>query len=210
MTNLQDFQICHGDLPESLLLEYLQSDNIAVDTETMGLLPMRDRLCLVQICNSHGQVTVIPIAKKQTSAPNLKQLLEAKSVSKIFHFARFDLAILQYQLDIYVNPIFCTKLASKLVRTYAPKHGLKDLIQELEKVELDKSSQSSDWGNMENLTEAQLKYAANDVKYLITAKEKLIKMLEREERLELAEKCFQCISTIVALDLMQYKDIFEH
>ena len=210
MTNLQDFQICHEDLPESLLLEYLQSDNIAVDTETMGLLPWRDRLCLVQICNSQGQVTVIPIAKKQKSAPNLKQLLEAKSVSKIFHFARFDLAILQYQLDIYVNPIFCTKLASKLARTYSPKHGLKDLIQELEKVELDKSSQSSDWGNMENLTEAQLKYAANDVRYLITAKEKLIKMLEREERLELAEKCFQCIPTIVELDLMQYKDIFEH
>ncbi|HEY9700900.1 MAG TPA: hypothetical protein V6C58_00545 [Allocoleopsis sp.] len=100
----------------------------------------------------------------------ITSLIEANSVSKIFHFARFDLAILQYQLDIYVNPIFCTKLASKLARTYAPKHGLKDLIQELEKVELDKSSQSSDWGNMDNLTEAQLKYAANDVKYLITAK----------------------------------------
>jgi ribonuclease D len=210
MTTLKEFQICEQDLSDAMLSAYLQADAIAVDTETMGLLPWRDRLCLVQLCNPQGQVTVITIAKGQKSAPNLKQLLEANSAVKIFHYARFDLAILKYQLDIYVNPVFCTKIASKLARTYSPRHGLKEVVLELEKIELDKSSQSSDWGNPDNFTEKQLSYAANDVRYLISAKDKLIKMLAREERLELAEKCFQCLPTLVELDLMQYQDIFAH
>ncbi|MBD1834193.1 ribonuclease D [Cyanobacteria bacterium FACHB-472] len=206
---MEDFQVCDRDLPDNILSEYLQEEAIAVDTETMGLLPQRDRLCLVQLCDK-DRVTVVQIAKGQTDAPNLKKLMEAQSVLKIFHFARFDVAQLRYHLGIYVQPIFCTKIASKLARTYSPRHGLKELVQELEKVELDKSSQSSDWGNAENLSEAQLRYAANDVRYLVSVRQKLIAMLQREERWEIAQECFKCLPTIVALDLLQYKDIFEH
>ena len=206
----KDFQICDGDLPTDWLERYLQTDAIAVDTETMGLLPQRDRLCLVQLCDGDDRVAVVRIAQKQTAAPNLKKLLEAPAITKIFHFARFDITTLHHYLGIHVTPLFCTKIASKLARTYSPKHGLKDLIQELEGVELDKSSQSSDWGNAANLSEAQLRYAANDVRYLISARQKLIAMLEREDRLKLAEQCFQCLPVFSALDLMHYQGIFEH
>lgn len=206
----QQFQICDQDLPLETLNHYLQAETIAVDTETMGLLPQRDRLCLVQLCDPGDRVTVLRIARGQTAAPNLKQLLEAPGIPKIFHFARFDLAMLRYHLDIWVNPVFCTKLASKLARTYSPRHGLKDLVQDITGVELDKSSQSSDWGNAANLSEAQLLYAANDVRYLVQAREQLIGMLEREERWDLAEQCFACLPTIVSLDLLQYGNIFEH
>jgi ribonuclease D len=207
---MEDFQVCDRDLNDSQLSEYLQAEAIAVDTETMGLLPSRDRLCLVQICNAQGKVTVIRIAKGQTEALNLKKLLEARNVLKVFHFARFDLATLRHYLNIQVQPVFCTKIASKLARTYTQRHGLKDLVQELEKVELDKSAQSSDWGNAANLSESQLSYAANDVRYLLGAQQKLVTMLEREERLELAKECFQCLPTLVSLDLLQFKDLFEH
>jgi ribonuclease D len=207
---LQDFQVGDRDLSDAAVAEYLQSQAIAVDTETMGLLPQRDRLCLIQLCNAEGKVTAIRIAKGQTQAPNLQKLLEATNVQKVFHFARFDVATLRYHLGIHVQPIFCTKIASKLARTYTNRHGLKDLIQELEQVELDKSAQSSDWGNAANLTEAQLSYAANDVRYLLSAQEKLITMLKREERWELAQECFQVLPTIVSLDLLQFKDLFEH
>jgi len=205
-----NFLVCEQDLTEEVLNRYLAASEVAIDTETMGLLPQRDRLCLVQICDPTGYVTVVRIARKQTTAPKLKQLLEAANIPKIFHFARFDVAQLSHHLDIQVEPIFCTKIASKLARTYTNKHGLKDLIQELEKVELDKSSQSSDWGNADNLSEAQLSYAANDVRYLIKAREKLIVMLQREERWDLAQKCFEVVPIIVELDLMQYQGIFEH
>lgn len=207
---MTDFQASDRDLSAELLAQYLQADAIAVDTETMGLLPQRDRLCLIQLCNPQGQVAVIRIAKGQKDAPNLKQLLEAPGITKVFHFARFDVAQLQYHLDIRVNPIFCTKIASKLARTYTPRHGLKELVQELEQVELDKSAQSSDWGNAANLSEQQLRYAANDVRYLLSVQKKLTAMLEREERWELAQECFQCLPVLVNLDLLQYKDIFEH
>ncbi|KYC41959.1 ribonuclease D [Scytonema hofmannii PCC 7110] len=207
---MEDFQVCDRDLTEVTLSHYLQNDEIAVDTETMGLLPQRDRLCLVQLCNKEGKVTAIRIAKGQTEAPNLKQLLEATNVVKIFHFARFDLAAIRYNLGIYIQPIFCTKIASKLARTYTQRHGLKDLVQELEQVELDKSAQSSDWGNAANLSQAQLSYAANDVRYLISARQKLVNMLKREERYEVALECFECLPTIVSLDLLQFKDVFEH
>jgi ribonuclease D len=205
-----DFLVCDRDLTDAALERYLTAAVVAIDTETMGLLPQRDRLCLVQICDPEGYVTVVRIARKQTEAPKLQQLLEAGNIPKVFHFARFDVAQLSYHLDIQVNPIFCTKIASKLARTYTNKHGLKDLVQELEKVELDKSSQSSDWGNANNLSDAQLSYAANDVRYLISARSKLITMLQREERWDLAQKCFQTIPVIVELDLMQYQGIFEH
>jgi len=151
-----DFQICDGDLSPDLLNTYLQAEAIAVDTETMGLLPQRDRLCLVQLCDLQKQVTVVRVERRQTQAPNLKQLLETDAVLKVFHFARFDLATLHYHLDIQVQPVFCTKIASKLARTYSPKHGLKDVVLDLEQIELDKTAQSSDWGNVANLSPEQL------------------------------------------------------
>ncbi|MBD2771867.1 ribonuclease H-like domain-containing protein [Iningainema tapete] len=207
---MEDFQVCDRDISDTTLCHYLQAEAIAVDTETMGLLPNRDRLCLVQLCNSEGKVSALRIHKGQTEAPNLKRLLQATNVLKVFHFARFDIATLRYHLDIHVAPIFCTKIASKLARTYTQRHGLKDVVQELEKIELDKSAQSSDWGNAANLSEAQLSYAANDVRYLLNVQQKLVQMLQREERLELAQQCFQCLPTIVSLDLLQFKDLFEH
>ncbi|PPS44813.1 ribonuclease H-like domain-containing protein [Chroococcidiopsis sp. TS-821] len=207
---LTDFQVCDRDIDDEILAQYMNAETIAVDTETMGLLPWRDRLCLVQLCDPQGRVTAIRIAKGQESALNLQTLMEASHVLKVFHFARFDIATLSYHLDIQVSPIFCTKIASKLARTYTNRHGLKDLIQELEQVELDKSAQSSDWGNAASLSEQQLRYAANDVRYLLSAQQKLVAMLEREDRLELAQACFECLPTIVTLDLLQFKDIFEH
>lgn len=205
-----EFQVCDRDLSSTVLSQYLNAEAIAVDTETMGLLPQRDRLCLVQLCDSKGRVAVVRIAKGQTEAPNLKQLMEAADVFKVFHFARFDVATMRHHLGIQVAPIFCTKIASKLARTYTNRHGLKDLVQELEQVELDKSAQSSDWGNAANLSDEQLRYAANDVRYLLSARQKLTDMLKREERWQLAQQCFQCLPTIVSLDLLQFKDLFEH
>ena len=205
-----DFQVSDRDLPDAVLSQYLSAEAIAVDTETMGLLPQRDRLCLVQLCDPEGRVTVIRIARGQKDTPNLKQLMEAADVFKVFHFARFDIATLRYHLGIQVAPIFCTKIASKLARTYSNRHGLKELVQELEHVELDKSAQSSDWGNAAILTDEQLRYAANDVRYLLSARQKLIEMLKREDRWQLAQASFQCLPTIVSLDLFQFKDLFEH
>lgn len=205
----EDFLVCDRDLPDDALDLFLAADAIAVDTETMGLLPLRDRLCLVQLCNPQGQVAAIRIAKGQTEAPNLKQLMESPAC-KVFHFARFDITTLRHHLGIYVAPIFCTKIASKLARTYTNRHGLKDVVQELEQVELDKSAQSSDWGNVASLSAEQLRYAANDVRYLLKVRSKLTEMLQREDRWELAQNCFACLPTIAALDLLQYPNVFEH
>ncbi|PSO70016.1 MAG: ribonuclease D [Cyanobacteria bacterium QS_1_48_34] len=208
--DLSNFQVCDHDLPSETLSRYLSAEAIAVDTETMGLIPQRDRLCLVQLCDAQNYVTVVRIAKGQTHSPNLKKLMEASEVTKVFHFARFDVAQLSYNLDIQTQPIFCTKIASKLARTYTASHGLKALVQELEQVELNKSSQSSDWGNAAHLSEEQLSYAANDVFYLLSLRQKLSAMLKREERWELAQQCFACVPTFVSLDLLQYKDVLEH
>jgi ribonuclease D len=210
MTTLSNFQVCDQDLPADLLNHFLTVSAIAVDTETMGLIPQRDRLCLVQLCDPNGSVVAIRISKGQTEAPNLKQLMENEQIVKVFHFARFDVAQLNYTFGIKTHPIFCTKIASKLVRTYTSSHGLKSLVQELAKVELDKTSQSSDWGNSQNLSISQLSYAANDVRYLISMKDKLIEMLVREERLGLAQRCFECIPVFVSLDLELFSNIFEH
>ena len=208
--DLSNFQVCDRDLPSETLSRYLSAEAIAVDTETMGLIPQRDRLCLVQLCDAQNYVTVVRIAKGQTHSPNLKKLMEASEVTKVFHFARFDVAQLSYNLDIQTQPIFCTKIASKLARTYTASHGLKALVQELEQVELNKSSQSSDWGNAAHLSEEQLSYAANDVLYLLSLRQKLSAMLKREERWEVAQQCFACVPTFVSLDLLQYKDVLEH
>jgi ribonuclease D len=206
---MEDFHIFDRDLDDAATARYLTAESIAVDTETMGLNYIRDRLCLVQLF-SPGLLTVIKIAKGQTAAPNLKRVMEAAQVTKVFHFARFDVAQLRHRLGIETQPIFCTKIASKLIRTYSSSHGLKTLVQQLEGVELDKSAQCSDWGDAENLTEEQLRYAANDVRYLISMREKLTVKLQREDRWGLAQDCFKALPTIISLDLLQYEDIFSH
>lgn len=206
---MEDFQVCDRDLDDALTAKYLQAEAIAVDTETMGLNYVRDRLCLVQLF-APGLLTVIRIEKNQTAAPNLQRVMSASNIVKVFHFARFDVAQLRHRLGIDTQPIFCTKIASKLIRTYSSRHGLKELVNELEGVELDKSAQCSDWGDAENLSPEQLRYAANDVRYLISMRQKLIAKLQREDRWELAQSCFQALPTIVSLDLLQYGDIFAH
>lgn len=207
---LNQFQVFDYDLPEDVCHQLLSCKEVAVDTETMGLNPHRDRLCLVQICDPEGNVTALRIAKGQEEAPNLTRLMEDPGITKIFHFARFDTAQLKHTFDIKTYPIFCTKIASKIARTYTSHHGLKTLVQELVGVELDKSSQCSDWGNAANLSKAQLAYAANDVRYLIPLRHKLEKMLAREDRLRLAQRCFECLPVMVTLDLGMYGNVFEH
>ncbi len=210
MTNLNDFQIFDGDLPETILELYLEAPVLAVDTEAMGLQPRRDRLCLVQLCNAANQVTLVRIPRGWTSSPCLKTLFEANEVEKVFHFARFDLGMLQYHLGIRTWPSFCTKIGSKLARTYTNKHGLKDVVLELCGMELNKAAQSSDWGAVEAFTTEQLRYAANDVHYLIPVREQLILMLQREDRWDLAQRCFRHLPTLVDLDLLGYSNVFEH
>jgi ribonuclease D len=207
---MEEWLVRDRDLSDEALGRYLEADAVGIDTETMGLVIGRDRLCLVQICDPSGFTTAIRITKGQSEAPNLKTLLEAKNVVKIFHYARFDVAQLRHTFGVNTNPIFCTKIASKLARTYTSSHGLKSLVQSLEGVELDKTSQTSDWGDTDNLSEAQLRYAANDVRYLVSMREKLIKMLQREDRWELAQQCFQVLPVIVSLDLQHFEGIFEH
>ncbi|MEL6262651.1 MAG: ribonuclease D [Cyanobacteria bacterium J06623_5] len=207
---MENFEVCDRDLSPQLLQRYSQASAIAVDTETMGLNPLRDRLCLIQLSDPEGHVSAIRVALGQTEAPNLKQLLETQGITKIFHFARFDLATLQHHLGVVTAPVFCTKIASKIARTYSPKHGLKALVQELEGIELDKTQQSSDWGNVNALSEEQLSYAANDVRYLHSLRSKLIEMLKREDRWTLTQQCLACLPTFVALDLRQYSGVFEH
>ncbi len=207
---LNNIQVLDEDLDAGTLARYLAAEAIAVDTETMGLVLGRDRLCLVQLCDPQGFVTAIRIAKGQTEAPNLKNLLTSWDVVKVFHFARFDVAQFKSTFNIDTAPIFCTKIASKLARTYTSSHGLKSLVTELAGVELDKRAQSSDWGNADNLSPEQYSYAANDVRYLLEIQEKLTAMLKREGHYQLAQQCFQSIPIFVALDILQYRDIFEH
>lgn len=207
---LLDFQVFEDDLSSEALEIYRQEPVVAVDTEAMGLLPQRDRLCLVQLCNPGGQVAVIRLSRGLRSSPHLQELLQSPDVEKVFHYARFDLGMLSYHLGIQVWPTFCTKIASKLARTYTHKHGLKELINELCGVELNKSAQSSDWGSVQGFSNEQLEYAANDVRYLIPARQRLITMLQREERWQLAQRCFQHLPTLVELDLQGYSNIFEH
>jgi ribonuclease D len=196
-----------GDLPDSF--EFGAS--VAIDTETMGLVNQRDRLCLVQLSKGDGTADLVQIAAGQRDAPNLVRLLRDTRVEKLFHFARFDMAILQKTFGIMPGPIYCTKIASKLARTYTDRHGLKDLVRELQGQEISKQQQSSDWG-APDLTEAQLAYAASDVLHLHAIREKLDIMLQREGRFGLAVECFVFLPTRVRLDLMGWAetDIFAH
>ncbi len=195
-----------NDLPDGLDL----GKSVAIDTETMGLNPNRDRLCLVQLSNGDGTAHLVQMTDPSFDAPNLKKLVSDPGVLKLFHFARFDVAIMKYTFGVDCPNIYCTKIASKLVRTYTDRHGLRHLCRDLIGVDLSKQQQSSDWG-AEELSPEQLAYAASDVYYLHQLKRKLDSMLERENRTELAQSCFDFISTRTDLDLNGwFYDIFEH
>jgi ribonuclease D len=191
-----------NDLPEGLDL----GPTIAVDSETMGLDPRRDRLCVVQLSAGDGTAHLVRLARGTTEAPRLAAQLGDPARLKLFHYARFDVAVLRHHLGIAATPLFCTKIASRLVRTYTDRHGLKDLCRELLGIDLSKSEQSSDWG-APSLSDAQQRYAAQDVLHLHALKERLEAMLLREERLALAQACFDFLPTRVALDLGGWPDI---
>ena len=196
-----------GDLPD----DHKLGPVVAIDTETLGLNPHRDRLCLVQLSSGDGSADLVQIAADQTRAPNLEKLLADPHVLKLFHFGRFDIAVLQHRFGVLTSPVYCTKIASKLVRTYTDRHGLKDLTRELIGVDLSKQQQSSDWG-AHDLTEAQCTYAASDVLYLHQLKAKLDATLAREGRTELAQACFDFLPFRAQLDLAGWPevDIFAH
>jgi ribonuclease D len=200
-------KLYRGDLPA----DFNPGNSVAIDTETLGLKPARDKLCLVQISTGDGNAVLVQMDRTKYDAPNLKALLANPKVLKIFHFARFDVAVLKQYLDVDTAPLFCTKIASKLVRTYTDRHGLKELVRELLGIDLNKLQQSSDWG-AHSLTDAQKAYAAEDVVYLHELKQRLEQMLEREGRTELAKSCFEFIPTRTALDLQGWseEDVFAH
>jgi ribonuclease D len=200
-------RVHRGDLPN--LNNY--GREVAIDTETMGLNPHRDRLCVIQLSPGDGSADVVQIPQDATEAPNLVKLLGDANVTKIFHYARFDVAVLKNRFGVVTGPIYCTKIASKLVRTYTDRHGLKDLSRELLGVDMSKQQQSSDWGNAK-LTDAQLEYAASDVLHLHDLKRHLDRMLAREGRTELAQECFNFLKTRCELDLLGWEetDIFAH
>ncbi|MCI4645156.1 MAG: ribonuclease D [Hyphomonadaceae bacterium] len=203
---MSDIQLHEGDLPANLDLGKI----IAVDTEAMGLNPHRDALCVVQLSSGDGSAHVVRLTRDY-DCPNLKRLMADTGVLKIFHFARFDVAMMKKWLGITCAPIWCTKIASKLARTYTDQHGLKHVAKEIAGVDLSKAQQSSDWGRAE-LTQAQLEYAASDVLHLHVIREGLIVMLEREGRTTLAEACFEFLPTRADLDLAGWpdSDIFSH
>jgi ribonuclease D len=198
-----------GDISTEAAARY--DGDIAIDSETLGLIPRRDRLCVVQLSPGDGTADVIQIAKGQREAPNLVTLLEDQSKTKLFHYGRFDIAVLYYTFGVTCTPVFCTKIASKLTRTYTDRHGLKDVCRELLGVDLSKQQQSSDWA-AETLTDAQLAYAASDVLHLHALRDKMTINLEREERLDVAKACFEFLPTRAKLDLMGWEDsdIFAH
>src|SRR5688572_296459 len=210
-------ELAREDLTEEQLRAFLGASAVAVDTETLGLHPLRDRLCVVQVCDRNGRAVLVQIPREQTTrggpvsqrAPRLRQLLEAPGVLKVLHFARFDLAALSHGLGIEVAPIWCTRTASKLVRTYTEHHGLKDLAQELLDVEMDKTVRHTDWAG-DDLRPEQVRYATSDVTMLLPLMDRLASMLAREERTAIAEECFRVIPTLVRLDLLGYEDLFIH
>jgi ribonuclease D len=206
-------KIYEGDISDEALKHYLAQTFITVDTETRGLNVRRDRLCLVQISDNDGQISLVRFRDRMKlpvqHETNLKRLLEAKNVLKVFHFARFDLTVLRYYLNAKVNPIWCTKIASKLVRTYTDRHSLKDLSRELLGLEMDKSDQTSDWAK-QDLTESQLEYAANDVKLLVPIYHHMKEMVEREQMSDLAQRLFDFVEVVCELDIKGFTNVFEH
>ena len=203
MTN----HIYKGDLPDGLDMGPI----VAIDCETMGLNPKRDRLCVVQLSSGDGHAHLVQVAKGQTAAPNLCRMLEDPNVLKLFHFGRFDIAAMKAAFGALTAPVYCTKIASRMTRTYTDRHGLKNLLQELLSVDISKQQQSSDWG-VEQLSKAQVEYAASDVLYLHRLRERLNEMLIREGRMELAQSCFDFLPTRAELDLAGWpeSDIFAH
>ncbi|EPG68003.1 ribonuclease D [Leptospira wolffii] len=198
-----------GDLSEERMKEYLTDDHLAVDCEMMGLNPRRDRLCVVQICDSKNRVSLVQILPDQTEAPRIQSLFENPDITKIFHFARMDTLFLRYRLGIRTKGVFCTKIASKLARTYTDRHGLKDIIREFFDENLDKKNQSSDWG-AKILTKDQIEYASGDVLYLISLQQKLSQILLREGRYELAQEAFSCLPVFNQIDWLEMETLFEH
>ncbi len=196
-----------NDLPDGLTLGPI----VAIDCETMGLNPHRDRLCVIQMSDGDGNSHIVQVAKGQTEAPNLCKMLTDPNTLKLFHFGRFDIAAMYHAFGALAAPVYCTKIASRLIRTYTDRHGLKNLTQELIGVDISKQQQMSDWG-AENLTDAQLEYAASDVLYLHQLREKLDERLAREGRTELAQSCFDFLPTRSLLDLEGWPeiDIFAH
>jgi ribonuclease D len=210
-------EIVRGDLTEYQLQAYLRGRELAVDTETMGLKHQRDRLCVVQLWDRAGRATLLQVPREQLDpavapgarAPRLKRLLEEQAVLKVFHFARFDVATLRHHLGIVVAPLYCTRTASKLVRTYTERHGLKDVALELLDIELDKTVRHTDWSSPD-LRPEQVRYAISDVTLLLPMMDRLNVMLEREGRAALARDCFEVIPVLARLDLMGYEDVFIH
>ena len=196
-----------GDLPDGLDLGPI----VAIDCETMGLNPHRDRLCVVQLSGGDGNAHLVQVAKGQTEAPNLCKILTDPNVLKLFHFGRFDIAAMYHAFGALTAPVYCTKIASKMVRTYTDRHGLKNLLQELPSVDISKLQQMSDWG-ADTLTTAQIDYAASDVLYLHQLRDKLNERLEREGRTDMAQACFDFLPTRAKLDLAGWpeQDIFAH
>ena len=200
-------QLHRGDLPDGLLF----GDAVAIDTEAMGLNPHRDRLCLVQLSRGDGDAHLVQLGPDCYEAPNLQRLLTDRSVTKLFHFARFDIAMIYHYVGVMPQPLYCTKIASRLTRTFTDRHGLRDLCKDLLGVELKKEQQSSDWG-APSLSEEQLRYAASDVLHLHALRARLDDMLAREGRTELARHCFEFLPTRALLDLAGWpeQDIFAH
>jgi ribonuclease D len=207
-------EIVRDDITEQQLAVYIRSPEVAVDTETMGLRPLRDRLCVVQLYDTSGLAVLVQISPELLSspaprAPRLARLLEDPRALKVFHFARFDVATLRHHLGIQVAPLFCTRTASKLVRTYTNRHGLKDVTLELLDIDMDKTARHTDWSRPDLVPE-QVRYAMSDVTTLLQLKAKLQSMLAREGREELAEECFRAIPTMARLDLLGFEGLFEH
>jgi len=210
-------ELVQRDLTEAQLQAYLASPQLSVDTETLGLQQLRDRLCLVQLCDRAGRGTIVQLPRDQvvsstppeSRAPRLKRLLEEPRILKVLHFARFDVAVLRHYLGVRLWPLYCTRTASKLIRTYTERHGLKDVALELLDVELDKVTRHTDWSSP-RLTPEQVRYAISDVTLLIPIMERLDGMLEREGRKDLAHDCFAVIPLMAQLDLMGYDLLFEH
>lgn len=210
-------EILNGDLSEEILQAYLAGPDLAVDTETMGLQTRRDRLCLVQLCDRRMRATLVQVPREAldparpaaSRAPRLKRLMEDPRVLKVFHFARFDVAALAHWLGIAVAPLYCTRTASKLARTYTDRHGLKDNLLELLDVELDKVTRHSDWSSP-SLSPEQVQYAISDVTLLLPLMDRLEEMLRRQGRADLARECFDAVPTMAKLDLAGFEGLFEH